>query len=252
MQGQGVLVSVLACVAVPACSPQWRYVQDRSLDFMDCFSAQVGYGAPASFRVQFTEWVSTGVGLAESVGWGFEGCHVGKFFRGHVGIPLGPIASLTLGGLKGVANSVAVLLGTRETPYDNEPRWFLYVTDLSEMWEVGCPDGHPRVSMSTASIIVFDLLSVPALHRSWKNVWRASPEDHPRPRVATRSLDVAAELTIMPLSVRVRFSPGEFIDFLAGLVLADPAGDSSGGDDGSSPQRAPVNWHGAANERVAR
>ena len=190
-------VVALALALCTGCARVGRYAKDRGNDFLGCFKLQGGYGFPADVEMQATDWLATGAGVAMSKRWGLEGRRLREGDDFHAGLPVVP---------------TVYWLSSERSPLDDAGlRAFCTDHSIREFFWFGDSE-HGR---ETGSILVLNLCRVLDCGRN--------PD---RKLIDAFDVDVAATLL---LSARVGFSPGQFLDFAAGLATFDLAGDDSEG-----------------------
>ena len=219
------ILSVAVCVLASGCAPLGGYLTDRGNDLADCWKVQVGLGVGVDARVQATHWASTGVGIAGAQRWGLEGREVGGFHSSHAGLPVTLLKPLLFPSLKRIFRRFHWALGGRGDPFRNDRWWMIWITDECDMGPAGPLGEKPVVNRSSASMIAFDVLAIPACRERWNAV--ALHVDRRSRRRAIHALDVAIDATVVPLSVRFGVSPGEFADFLVGWAGVDPGQDDA-------------------------
>lgn len=202
------LALLLACAG---CAGVGRYARDRALDLADCFTLAAGPGLIADVDVHLTEWVATGAGVGLSQKWGFAGRH-----------PVGFGGDDARTGLDVHVTAPLVPLGFWLMPRGTTPgctecatlRFFC--TDFCiRDGEAPAPYNWSPYSQASRSILLLNMCP-----------FHDCPEAGPRPKTID-AFDLSLGATVLPVSVRAGFSPGQFLDFLLGWFGLDIASDDS-------------------------
>ena len=210
-----------AALAATGCGAFGPDMKDRGNDLADCFILKAGVGGPADLEVRATRWLATGAGAGGSVRWGLDGRKLGRWGQAHMGLPFMPL--LRNGSRMDVYREPFIRLDPASKAL------FIAATDVS--LERG--QAKPPAARSTISILFFDLLAVPALRR--KVTW-AERDPMRRP---INALDLSAGASLLPVSAKIGFSPGQFLDFLLGWTTLDLGRDDAKGDAPKAAERSP-------------
>ena len=199
-------VTLLASAATLLCAGCGlpAYVRNRGADLADCAKLEVGYGGAADCEARLTDWLSTGLGVAASKRWGFDGrrsvgfpgsADAGRTY--HYGFPVMPVRAW---------------LGIYEDEMESDGALrFLYTDVRVRDSALFAPSHRPR--RVARSIVAYDLSgSLPPRRGGAPRGGRYDACD----------LELGATLLA---SARAGFSVGQFLDFLAGWLDLDPAGD---------------------------
>jgi hypothetical protein len=91
MPGSAVFILISIMVSVSGCANLNGYFLNRANDFIDCFSADVGYGIGLDGYVKATDLVFIGVGASWTDKAGFKGRYIGTWKDGQMGLPFGQL-----------------------------------------------------------------------------------------------------------------------------------------------------------------
>ena len=208
-------IGLTVLVFCTGCASLGKYTKDRGNDFLDCFTAQGGFGGPLpAVELRATHWVTTGAGFAFGEKWGIEGRKAVTMDYRQMGL-VGPLG-LTSGEDFEKDGSLKDLYTYYSFSSEGEP------TLLRRCKGV-------RVSKS---VLLFDVTSIPrfAYHHDCGPSLRSSSRLIQEERKLVEALDVHVDATAALLlgpSVRLGFSPGQFADFVLGFFSLDIAGDDA-------------------------
>jgi len=204
-------IGLIGLVLCTGCAGPGRYWRDRGNDLLDCFTLEAGIGFGADVELHATDLIATGAGLGVSFK---RGLPAGEPGSAHVGLPFLPILSVLHD------RQDRRLCGGQDSPHDEMllgglPEFLQFLitdrsvrdADLGSMLRGG-DSGRP-----TASILFLNVLPF-APKKEWE-----------RPSSLANIFDVDVGATLMPLSARVGFSPGQFADFVLGFFGLDVARD---------------------------
>jgi len=203
------LLAALAFLGA-GCARPGVYWGDRWNDFRDCFTLEAGPGIGYDADLHVTDWIATGVGVAGSAKFGFAGRKPVGLSHGnhvdlHISFPLVQVFLLT-GGL---------------TPAEAESEWSDGLPALlhADYCERNAQFLDYRIihvdSRTTSSILLLNAMAFT------KNRGRAS-----EPKLID-AFDADLGATLLLVSARIGFSPGQFADFALGFFGLDIAGDDA-------------------------
>ena len=213
----GILL-ILLPLAV-GCVPLQRYIAARGLDLTDCAKGNVGVGIGLTADAKVTDVMAPGIGIVSyTANFGHESRRVNGVWLESIVINTPRFAYEAMARQIDATPADEVLDGTvvvsqlafRSVLLPNE-RWIRKNDDLTvEYYTLFNLAGFGRENRATA---LAGLLRRPGEtpREVEKTAWQAS------------SIEVGATLGVV--EARAGFNPMEVLDFLAGLVGFDPAGD---------------------------
>jgi hypothetical protein len=188
----GVLVLLAASVG---CTTRFgRYCESRMFDLADTLPTSFASGQGLSVEVHLTRYVGVGAGWADVWRYGFDEGRMGPFWREEV-------------------RAVPLISSLRRQ----------YYLEHSDRWPGGQPALRKLDERQKASSYVF----IPGQSSNgslWPPGLSGAEWDFPA-RSPWSVLDVEVGVVLGWIGVRVGLSPGELVDFLAGIAGFDPAGD---------------------------
>jgi hypothetical protein len=197
-----IVCGALVLLCVSGCASLGTYFENRGLDFVDCFKADVGIGGGIEVHILCTDAISTGAGMAFCWKAGFKGRNFGIWSDMYCGIPfilsgwileqdiIYPYTSNIVAGVDNFIFYKRAIEGAYET------KSVIFINCFKD----NSPNHGLSSGNSSADTLPFNDM--------------------------IKAFDFEAGFTCVFVGANVGFSGGQFADFLLGWFGADIAGDN--------------------------
>lgn len=212
------VLALLVAITIPATGCTW--VEARARDAADCVRGAVGVGPGLAVDARMTDWISPGIGIVtRTTNWGWLDRRVHGTWQESDVINTPRLAYETIGSE----------LYTTSDPQAGREMSFARLAASS----LNLPNERWIQRRGVTSVEYFSFFNAFGAAEASRARWLADLLVEPgQPvfvpnRTAWQKGFVEVGATVLLVHARAGFNPFELIDFLAGLVGLDPAGDDT-------------------------